>query len=164
MKKVTSPAVLLLALLVGPLYLTGCGWSPIFESRAPDGRAEVRILKRPPITTGSYLVHIELNDGHRREIIYRHDVDSFITLVEVLWNSDRRTLSILACNSNSDTIIMGYDLQNRVILPSGTYEDALKEQIRIKYSLSAQVNPISWACSDEGTRAYQRLTIRGSNR
>jgi hypothetical protein len=114
-------------------------------------------MKHPPGEAGSYVVRVEVSSGDRSDVIYRHNVDSAIALVETNWAADGRSVTMLACNTISRRIMFTYDIGDHKMLAGVANDEALADQLRRKYTIPTGVQPIEWACSVEGSQAYKRL-------
>jgi hypothetical protein len=139
--------------------MTGCWkyYHAQFVCGSPDGHSEVRVVRNLPGYAADYRFKIELSSVHGRAVIHNQNRESSIGLVEAHWSSDGSKLGLLVCDMLSGPVLLGYDVGRTQEMPVDTIKPILERQLLRKYSQADRTDPISWACSNDGNAAYQKI-------
>ncbi len=141
------------------LATSSCGWweyYPEFVCRSPDGQAEVRVMRNLPAFAGDYKFRVEVSTGSGTTVIYEHQRQSAIGLVEIHWSPDNKQFGLLICNRYSGPLWISYDLARNRPLSLATFRSILEQQLRRKYRIAVDVDVVQWACSSRGSAAYRK--------
>jgi hypothetical protein len=118
----------------------------------------IRILRNQRGWGADYRFRVELESGGERRVIYSHARDSMLGLTEVYWSDDSNLVGLLVCNRISGPIFVNYNISRRELLPPEAFRPVLRAQILKHYADASRARDIfEWACSLEGTRAFQGL-------
>jgi len=93
-------------------------------------------------------------------VIYRHERESYIGLVEAHWSARGTQVGLLVCNMFAQPLMVGYDFQNGSTINGTDFRPALELQIVQRYSVPKGRDPIGWACSAEGNAAYASSRVK----
>ena len=144
---------------VGALWLstvvfvaTGCGWKSRMTFKSPDKVYEIQILEKEFLTDS----RIQILLGYKSSVttIYTDSHDWGLGLTEVYWSSDGTLVGICVCNVNEGPLVFAYNLKRKMPADMNLVKDELRRIIRLKYQLHDGEDPLSWACSNEGTAAF----------
>jgi len=142
-------------LLVAFFLVNGCGrvFHPEFESRSPDGRYSIAIMRNRPAQTPGYRYRVELWGKGVRRTLLRGNGPGTIGLVEVNWSADGNIVRLFFCDG-STPVAAGFDFQLVRTLGPGEVLPVVTPQIARRYGRPQSLAVIPWACSAEGNNAY----------
>jgi hypothetical protein len=133
--------------------LTSCGWRTRYSSASLAGKGEFRVEEKQFFTDSR--IRIIYARGGEERIIYNDNRDWLPGLVEFYWPKDSEIAGLVLCNRGAGALVLAVNTSSMKLVDRATVKDKLAEQIRAKYSVPAQRDPLSWACDNEGTFAFR---------
>ena len=140
---------------IAVLFFGRCGrvFYPEFESRSPDGRYSIAIMRNRPVQTPGYRYRVELQGEGVRRTLLRGNGPASIGLVEVNWSPDENVVRLFFCHGSAP-VAAGFDFRLIRTLGPGEVLPVLSSQIARRYGRPQGPAVIPWACSAEGNNAY----------
>ena len=154
--RATAARVAACALLLIAVFVFGqCGqvFYPEFESRSPDGRYWIAIMRNRPWQNAGYRYRVELRGEAVRRTLLRGDGPASIGLVEVNWSPNGTVARVFFCDG-AKPVAAGFDLQSIRSLGPNEVLPVLAPQIARRYGIPPGAPVIAWACSTAGKNAY----------
>lgn len=155
----TTPArVAVCALDLIAVFLFGqCGqiFYPEFESRSPDGRYSISIMRNRPEQTAGFRYRVELRGKEVRRTLLRGNAPGSIGLVEVNWSPDGNVVRLFFCDGG-EPVAAGFDFQLVRTLGPDEVLPVVAPQIAMRYGIPPGGDVIPWACSAAGKNAYTK--------
>jgi hypothetical protein len=147
----THTAIVLIA-----VFLFGqCGqvFYPEFESRSPDGRYWIAIMRNRPSQSAGYRYRVELRGAGVHTTLLRGERPGSIGLVEVNWSPDGNVVRLFFCDGAAP-VAAGFDLHSVRTLGPDEVLPVVSPQIQRRYGIPESALVIPWACSAAGKSAY----------
>ena len=137
------------------LLFARCGrvFYPEFESRSPNGRYSIAIMRNRPVQTPGYRYRVELRGETVRRTLLRGNAPASIGLVEVNWSTDEHVVRLFFCDGSAP-VAAGFDFQLVRTLGPAEVLPVVIPQIATRYGRLQGPAVIPWACSAEGSNAY----------
>jgi hypothetical protein len=143
------------ALMAVAFLLAGCGrvFHTEFESRSPDGRHAIAILRNSPDRAAGYRYRVEMHDDGGRRTLFKDDGPASIGFAEVNWSADGSIVRLLLCDGPKP-VFLGFDFLKVRTLSVHEILPILTPQIQGRYGLPPETDITTWACGAEGRLAY----------
>jgi len=141
--------------LVAVFLFGQCGqvFYPEFESRSPDGRYRISIMRNRPSRSAGYRYRVELRGEGVHTTLLRGAGSASIGLVEVNWSRDGNVVRLFFCDG-ATPVAAGFDFHSVRTLGPDEVLPVLAPQIQRQYGIPPGAAVIPWACSAAGKSAY----------
>jgi hypothetical protein len=144
---------LLCTILLASFLLAGCT-SERLSSASPNRRYRLIVQEKWFVHEGRVYVTLERDSTSIN--LYDRPGDWMLGLVQVYWSPDSKFLGLLACNQMGTNLLVAYDLLNRRPMSDKVFLPEIRERLIRKYRLDPKnADPIEWACSENGTDAFE---------
>ena len=132
--------------------MVGCGWKPQIRSESPFSQAAI-------------VLEVQNSSPHTRfrAVLRNHSVDkvlldppgdSGLGMSAIYWSPDGRTVALYVCNRLAGPEIVGFDLAKNRPIDGAAFKSQLRAVLKKMYDLPADLDGISWGCSDQGYTRY----------
>ena len=141
--------------LIAAFLFGQCGqvFYPAFESRSPDGRYRISLMRNRPSQSAGYRYRVELRGEGVHTTLLRGAGPASVGLVEVNWSREGSVVRLFFCDG-ATPVAAGFDVRSVRTLGPDEVLPVLAPQIQARYGIPGGAAVIPWACSAAGTSAY----------
>ncbi|MCX6975554.1 MAG: hypothetical protein NTZ94_14935 [Verrucomicrobia bacterium] len=136
-----------------------CGWRQLRSSVSPNRKWSISI--EGPNASPNLTFRVVATNERESRVIYSQQRDFYMTLVEFSWPEGSELGGVLICNgfSHFEPLLFAVDFDTLALRESTFVKEGLTRQIRLKYRVPKEVDPLRWACSVDGERAFRQQPV-----